>query len=238
MNAKTKNIITQAAPIVLCALFALMPLFEFIALCTGLDFRINAELALAVIFALLSAAALAFSLVYKPKYNKAGKILLTLALPLSILTALSFVTGSNNWSFLFALIWCGCALLLYIKFVPDSNLKALSAIVSVLLAIAFAVIWLWGLISTAFISDITVHSEHPSIDGYYKAEVCVSDSLIGSKTVVRISRAEKEFGVLLGRFWQYPTEIYEGEDYEYKTVQINWLDESTVIINGNEYVIE
>jgi hypothetical protein len=102
---------------------------------------------------------------------------------------------------------------------------------------ALGVIWAWGILSGIFVSELVVDSEYISIDGQYKAEVCIDDSLLSTKTVVRIARTDDEFGVIVGRFYKKSAIVYEGEDYEYKTVQINWLDETTVIINGREYSV-
>lgn len=237
MNEKTKNTIQLIIPIALCVIFVIFPIFELIALCTGLEFRIHGEAAFAIIFALFAIASTVFLFIFKPKYKRVGKILLTLAAPLSLLTSICFICGDWAASVIFALIWSGCVFALYIKLVPDSNFKAAAAVVSVLLAIAFVVIYLWGVIYSAFISKTEINSTYPSIDGYYQAELGTEKSLISTKTVIYISRTDAEFGVLLGSFWKKPLLVYEGEDYEVKTAQINWLDESTVIINGEEYAV-
>lgn len=237
MNAKTKKIIELTVPIVLCTLFAIFPVLELIGLCTGLEFRIHGEAAFAVIFAVLSVSATVFFFIFKPSFSRTGRIFLTFAAPLSLLTAISFVCAEWGASVIFALVWLGCVFALYIKFLPDSNGKAITAAVSVLLAIALVVIYLWGIIYGAFVSKTEITSTFPSIDGYYQAELGTEKSVLSTKTVIYVSRTEAEFGALFGSFWQESKLIYEGEEYEVKLAQINWLNETTVVINGEEYYI-
>lgn len=237
IKPQTKALVARIAPIVLFVLFALIPIFELISLFTGLDFRINGEMAFGIIFALISLAGALFFLIFKARIQNAAKILTIFTLPLALITAISFACGENKWTILPMLIWLASVLALYIKLVPDSNLKAFSAVISVLLVITLGVVWCVGVVGDIFVSELSVESEYISIDERYKAEVCIDDSLFGAKTVVRISRTDAEFGVLIGRFWRESAIVYEGEDYEYRTVQINWLDETTVVINGREYVI-
>ncbi|MBR6783225.1 MAG: hypothetical protein IKM32_00880 [Clostridia bacterium] len=238
MNKKTLNIIQQTIPILLCVIFAIFPIFELFALCLNLEFRIHGEIAMAVIYALLAVASAVLSLVYKLKYNRAGRILLIISAPLSLLSALCFACGEWGGSVIFAIIWVVCVFLLYIKFVPDSNFKAITAAISVLLGITVVVCYLVSVIYTAFFSSVSVESVYPSIEGNYQAELGTEESLLSTKTVVYITRTDSEASVVFGSYWKKPILVYEGEDYEYKTAQIVWLDESTVIINGEEYAVE
>ena len=237
LDKKIVSTVGLIAPIVLFVLFALIPLFELIAALTGLDFVIGGQMLFALLLMLLSLAAAAFFAIFKPEISKANEFLLLFALPLGLISAISFAVGSNKWTVIPMLIALSCLLSLYNHFVPDGNIKAASAVVSVLLAMAFGVVWAWGVLSGIFVSELVVDSEYISIDGQYKAEVCIDDSLLSTKTVVRIARTDAEFGVIVGRFYKKSAIVYEGEDYEYKTVQINWLDETTVIINGREYSV-
>lgn len=234
---KARNTVLMIIPIALCAVFAIVPIFELIGLIKGLDFVLYSELAIVIVQTLLAVGATVALFILKPRYERTGRIFLMLGAPISLLNALCFANSERGSSIIFALICAGCIFALFLKFVPDSNLKATSAVFSVLITIAIVVVYLIGLVYGAFINKYTVSETFTSIEGNYVAELGTSESLMGTKTVVYVARAEAEFGAVLGSYWQKPVCIYEGEDYEVKTAVISWLDENTVIINDGEYKI-
>lgn len=227
--------VIYAIPIVLCVLLLIVPILELIGVANGLDFFHYNEIVTVVLQTVLTVGATVTLFVLKPEIDLTGRIFLTLLTPIALLNALCFYDGVWGLSVIFAVVWGGCALALFIKFVPDSNLKATSAVFSVLIAIAFVGMYLVNLIYVSFFNERTVKSEYPSMYGTYVAEVGTTESAFGTKTTVYIAKAEPEFKALIGYYQAKPTEIYEGEEYEVKTALISWLDDETVIINDQAY---
>ena len=235
MDAKQiKKIALTAIPIVLCVWFVIVPLYEAIGLLIGLDFSLYNEVLIAVLQTIFAIGATVAVFIFKPKYSKYLRMCLLLLFPISLLNALSFANGEWGGSIICALIWCGCIFSIYLKFVPDSVVKALSAIFSVLVAIAFCVVYVWSLVS-GVLSDKTVEDSYESLNGSYVAEVIVEESLLGSKSLVIVKRATPEIGAFFGSYQAPEMKVYEGESHEAETIMINWLDDETVVINGNGY---
>ena len=224
-----------AIPIVLCVLLLIVPILELIGLVNGLDFFLHSEIVTVVLQAVLTVGATVTLFVVKPEIDLTGRIFLTLLTPIALLNALCFYDGVWGLSVVFAIIWCGCAIALFIKLVPDSNGKATSAVFSVLIGIAFVGMYLVNLIYVSFFNERIVESECPSMYGTYVAEVGTTEGAFGTKTTIYIAKAEPEFKAVIGYYQAKPTKIYEGEEYEYKTAIISWLDDETVIINDQAY---
>lgn len=233
---KIKHIALYSIPIAICVIFAIVPIFKAIGSMIGLDFLLYNEVLIAILQAVLAIGAVVAIFILKPKYSTLPRLCLLLSTPISLLNALCFASGEWGGSMICALIWCGCIFALYLKFVPDSVVKALSAIVSVLVLIVICVVYVWSLISGA-ISDVKVKSTYKSLDGTYIAEVRIEDSLLSSKSSIYIKRAEAEFGAFLGSYHAPEMLVFEGEAHEAETVMINWLDDETVVINGEAYKI-
>lgn len=234
---KAKNAIMTAIPIVLCLLLLLVPILELVGLCKGLEFSLNNELALVIVQAVLAVGALVAFLVIKPEPNLACRISLLLAAPIAVANALCFVDSESIASLIIALICGGCVFTIYLRFLPDSNLKAASAVISVLLTILLAVLFVWGLIYGSVIKQKTVHEEIASPNGEYIAVVCSEKSLFGTDTVIYIRKAEPEGKALFGSYRVPDMLVYEGEDHEVKSAVLSWLDDETLIINDRAYAV-
>ncbi len=230
------KILKLAIPIALCVIFLIVPLFELVGLLNGLDFNLYNEMVIGIVQTVLAVAALVGLLILKPEYGWTGIIFLMLALPISLLNAMCFVGGSWVGSIFLAIIWCGCILTLYIRFVPDNAFKAMSAVLSVLITVAIVVIYLWGLVS-GFMGSDTVEETIPSPNGKYVLEITTEESLLSSKMAVKVRLASPVSGALLGDYSADAVTVYEGEPHEADTAKIEWKNESTIVIDGNEYVV-
>ena len=225
-------------PIVLCVMLILVPFMEFIGLITGTEFELYSETAMVIVQAVLCAGAVTALFIIKPRYDKLGRTFVILLLPFSIANGLCFVDPAWAWSPLFVLAVCGCSLAIYVRFSSDSVGKAISAVFSVLASIAVIVLYVYNLVYGSFFSDVTVKKTVPSPDGNYVAEVVTDASVLGDKTRVNVRRSEQLFGVVIGGFSEKAQLVYTGADYEVDTVKIIWENESTVLVNGNEFIIE
>ena len=223
-------------PIVLCIILLIVPCLELFGLVNGLDFIPNNEIVLVIAQAVLTIGATVALFILKPTYNTIGNIFLSLLSPIAILNALCFADGSWKFSIIFALIWASCSFALYFKFVPDSYLKATSAVFSVLIAIAFVVLYIINLIGNS-LTTVSIKDSYPSMHDTYVAEIKLHENkLFGeNKMSVDIAKSEPEFKNFIGRFEAKSAEIYTGEEYETKTVIVSWLDDETVIVNDSAY---
>lgn len=221
-------------PIVLCVLLLIVPVFEIFGLINYLDFIPHNEIVLAIVQTVFAVGATIALFVLKPTYDITGRIFLTLLAPIAILNSLCFADASWKFTVIFAVVWGGCAFALYYKFVPDSYFKATSAVFSVLLTIAFVVLYLINLIHGS-ISEQTLESSYPSMHGTYTAEVYTTKSIGGTGMSVEIAKTEPDFDNFIGYFQAKPITIYVGEEHETKTAIITWLDDETVIINDTAY---
>ena len=233
---KVKKIALRSIPIALLAVFIILPFLELIGFLTELDFTVYSEKVLSILQSLLAIGAVVAVYIFKPRFEFWEKLCLLAALPFVIINAFTFVNGEWGGAVIFALISCACVFVLYLKFLPDSVLKAISAIVSVLLAILLCIVFLWNLISGA-ISDRKLEDKYESLNNVFVAEVFIEESLISSKAVVVIRPVEPEFGALFGSFSAPEMVVLEGEAHIAETVMINWLDDETVVINGDAYKI-
>ncbi len=234
------KIATLVIPIVLCVLFIILPIFELVAFTNDLEFFLYAEPAIVIIESILALGSAIALFVMRQKLDWIGKLFVILLLPITLCNAFCFVDSEWDKSIFISLIMIVSVLAVYLFFVPDSVPKALSAIVSVLLAVGILTCYIIFdvFIPKAFPHD--VQKEIKSTKGTYIAEVLISkdNPLEGEKTVIEVRMVEPKTGAVLGRYDYKPMEIYKGESYEIETLVIEWKDDSTLLIAGKEYPVK
>ncbi len=223
-------------PIVLCVMLVILPIFELIALLSGLDFNIYSELVMPIILTVLAVGAVIAIYIMKPDYGRTGKIFCNLLTPLALLNALCFVDCNSFVTVILAIIWSGCVFAIYLKFVPDGFFKAASAVVSVLLTIAFVALYLVVNVLGNVTNTRTIEETLESPDGALYAEISTVDALFGEKMEV-VVRDNSPTGALFGSYTYKDQTVYEGEPHETQTARIEWKDDDTLLINGTEYDI-
>ncbi len=233
---KIKNIAMKVVPVAVLVFFMTLPLYELIGFLTELEFSLYSEKAISILQALLAIGAVVSVFIFKPRFVLYEKLCLLFAFPLSIINVFSFIDGEWGGAVILAIISCGCILAIYLRFLPDSVAKAISAIVAVLLAIVVCIVFIWNLVS-GVISDRKLDDKYESLNKTFVAEVFIEESLISTKTVVTVRPSEAEFGAIIGSFSAPEMIVFEGEAHAAETIMINWLDDETVIINGDAYKI-
>lgn len=223
-----------AIPIILCILFVIVPVFELIGVINGLDFVLENEIITVSVQAFFAVAAAVILFITKPEYNRTGRAFLMLLIPISLFNTLCFVDSSRNYSILIAVISFSCLFALYIKFVPDSRIKATSAVFSVLIAICIAVIYLFNLFSGIIVEQETITTLDSPM-GTYTAYIYSEESPLSSKSSFEIKKNVPEIKAIIGNYFKKNDVIYEGEAYEAKTAKVSWQDDNTFIINEKEY---
>ncbi|MBR5285826.1 MAG: hypothetical protein IKU30_02915 [Clostridia bacterium] len=233
---KIKNIAMKVVPVAVLVFFMTLPLYELIGFLTELEFSLYSEKAISILQALLAIGAVVSVFIFKPRFVLYEKLCLLFAFPLSIINVFSFIDGEWGGAVILAIISCGCIFAIYLRFLPDSVAKAISAIVAVLLAIVVCIVFIWNLVS-GVISDRKLDDKYESLNKTFVAEVFIEESLISTKTVVTVRPSEAEFGAIIGCFSAPEMIVFEGEAHAAETIMINWLDDETVIINGDAYKI-
>lgn len=227
-----------AVPIALCVIFALYPILEIIALFIKPEFLLYSELVFAIVQAVIAAGALGAVIYFKLEFDKLGQAFGIWALPLAMLNAFCFIINGLSICWIFALISAGCVFYIYLKFIPDSTQRAVSAVFSVLLAFVLGFSMIWNLVSPIF-SSKTVIREIESNNGEYIAVLGTSKSLFGTKTVIEIKKSEPEIGLIIGGYFKKPITVFEGEEHVALNAKISWdeLNDDVIIVNGTEITV-
>ena len=221
----------------LCVLFVFLPIFELIALLTDLEFTLYSDLVISIIQTVLSVGAAVAIFIMRPELGVTEKILLNIITPLSIINALCFIESDGIAPIILVVISALSMFALYVKFVPDSAFKATSAVFSVLLTIGFVVGYLViGLLGDV-INERNVTETIESSDGVYIAEISSVKGILGDEMEVRVYPAEAKARVLIGSYTYSPISLYTGEPHETQTANIEWKDNATLVINGQEHNI-
>lgn len=230
MNVK-KAIV--ALPITLCVIFAIYPILEIIALFIKPEFLLYSETVFTVVQAVIAALSLGAVIYFKLEFDELGQSFGIWALPLSMLNAFCIIINGLSICWIFALISAGCVFFIYLKFIPDSTQRAVSAVFAVLLAFVLGFAMIWNLVLPIF-SSKTVLREIESNDGQYIAVLGTSKSLFGTKTIIEIKKADPEAGLIIGGYFKKPTIVFEGEEYVALNAKIAWdeLNDEILIVNG------
>ncbi len=224
-------------PIILFIAMLILPVFELVGLILGLDFVLFSEPAVVITQAVLIFAAMIAFLIINPEFGRTERILFIWLLPLSLLNALSFTGAEWGLSVVFAIVWAVCCLVMYIKFVPDGVFKAISAVCSILIAVAFVVMYLIFSVFQPITVDKTVTETQESPSGEYIAEEIAVDGIFSDKMQIIVKKANPVANAVLGCYEDKSIVIYEGEFHETEVSKFSWKDDSTIIINDEEYPV-
>ncbi len=227
-----------AIPIALCVIFAIYPILEIIALFIKPEFLLYSDLIFAVIQTVIAGGALGFIIYAKPELDSLGNSFAIWALPISMLNAFCFILNGLGISWIFAIASGVCVYIIYLKFIPDSTQRAVSAVFSVLLAFAIGFAIVWNLLFPLF-SSRTVLREIESNDGEFIAELGTAKTLFGTKTVITVKKAEPEANLLIGGYFKKTITVFEGEEYIALNAKIAWdeLNDDVIIVNGTAITV-
>ncbi len=226
--------ILNYAPALLLVLFAVTPLMTLIALCRGEYFRLSAGDMWGAIIAVLAVGLAVATLILRVEYDLCGSILVIIALPLSLLR-LACLAAHGVPTFILAVLSAAAVLVLYIRLVNDSYGKAAGAVFSVLFLIAALLLFAID-IAKGYITNETVESSLDSPSGEYVAEVVrVTRPIIGDSSAVRVGYDGTVSKNFLGGFYKRSKKLYSGTESEIYSVRIEWKDDHTLIINGEEF---
>lgn len=159
---------------------------------------------------------------------------------LPLITAVNFTVYVFKYESLsIALIMGVClvfAAVIAEKILNSTKAKMFSVVTSGFLCFVSIIFSLLIVFSSCF-SEKTLESHILSPNRTYYADVInVDQGALGGNTVVYVHRS-RGVNLFLVSFLKNPQEIYVGEWGESETMQIEWKNENTLIIDGKEYVI-
>ena len=126
-------------------------------------------------------------------------------------------------------------------------LKIICGGISIIPMIILFLVTCMGLLVSAFgivehfcgeFGKTSVVKQVASPDQSYVAEVLdVDQGALGGNTLVKIKGIGKEIPFLLGKLVPEEKNVYEGDWDEFETMDIQWKDNGTLLIDGNEYSV-
>lgn len=123
------------------------------------------------------------------------------------------------------------------KVLKSNKGKVLSVISSGFICLVALVFSLF-VVSSSYLFTRSLEKHIVSPDRTYYAEVVnVDQGALGGDTVVYVHRS-RGINLFFLSFNRIPQKVYSGEWGEYKTMQIEWKNESCLVIDSKEYNIE
>lgn len=118
----------------------------------------------------------------------------------------------------------------------DKDLKALSLIISGLLAVPACFLLFFGMLFGDLGSSNVVKTVESPSGNYYAEVIDCNEGALGGSTYVEISRKEEE--VELPFFLEKKKEnirVYTGRWGEFEDMEIYWKGDDIIVINSQEY---
>ncbi|MBQ3073367.1 MAG: hypothetical protein IJD19_01665 [Ruminococcus sp.] len=216
-----------------------LPIGTLASFFSGYCFELISYRTVSAVIALLALACAVLSLVMKDELrSKISSVLYILSAPLSLLNMLFYMFKCPSvivGACMFIYFLCCCYLC--VKHGKIKPLKLTAVIISASLAIP---VFLLSLIFIVFgnIGQNTVTNSAVSPNGYYTAEVIDSDQgALGGDTLVKVYE-NTEVNAIIFKIFKRPQTVYFGNWGEAKNMQMYWKDNSHLVINSVEFLIE
>lgn len=231
--------IISAISVILLIFYSFVPLSSLIASSMGYSFVLRNYTISAIIVFIVSVIAIVMLLIDKDKeMTWIGRVSALLLLPISFINWLYYILLSE-WKFMILcmLICSVCAFLYLIRYGNWKGLKIVIIIIGVLMFIPLSVFSLIDCIFNDFGCNTVVKTIYSS-DEKYKAEVIDRDQgSLGGDTLVNVYEVQTGIDLYVLKIAKKPQCVYLGDWGEYQNMEISWIDEHTLIINGVTYAI-
>ena len=224
-----------------CLLFimtAILPLGRLISALFGYTFELINIFTFSVIIAVISVFAVIFSFISKEKTDSKITVLSHILLPLSFINAVFCIFESGQIAVVICvLISVVCSFFLMVR---NTMSKVRKIVISVLFALMTAFLLFFAFIMLMFgtIGQTTIDRTVESPDNSRYAQVLIIDQgALGGNTVVDVYE-RKEINAGIFKIKKKPQTVYIGEWGESENMQIYWKDDTCLVINSEEYVLE
>ena len=171
--------------------------------------------------------------------TKCVRVLFLLSVPLSLIGAMFYIVISGDlWTAGSCLASFAVCLVLALLHVPKSGGKSAAVIVSVVLAVPVGFLCFISLVfGDIGVTTVVRSVESPS--GSYRASIIDDDQgALGGATLVTVARTGPVFNAGLFRMVPIEKEIYSGKWGAFETMELEWIDDGCLSINGRPYPVE
>lgn len=213
------------------------PLGWLLSYYSGYNFAWQNATVVAVVLAVGFVAAVVGDVLLQDRvHNVLSAVMWVLTPPLVLINGLLQASG-GVFVILCYVLSAGCSLYLAIRRGRPLVLKIITLVESggwiVLIALATLIVMVFG----GLAGEETVVKTLPSPEGTYYAEVVDSDQgAMGGATYVQVYHPPV-FSCFLFKVENPPAVAYEGRWGAYKHMEIHWVDDSNLMINGELYPI-
>lgn len=218
---------------ILLALYGFVPVCCLLAGSMGYHFSLRNYEVFAVLLAVVSVGGIVAAFADREReMMTGGRVAVSLMLPISLINWL-VVIWSSEWGYtLLCMIICSvCALIYLIRYGRKLALKIAVGVLSVILFLPLCLVSFFDLIFNDFGENTVVETVY-SPDEVYRAEVIDEDQgALGGSTIVRVYDTRREFDLYLFRVWKNSKCVYTGEWGVWKTMEIHWEEDHTLVVN-------
>ena len=232
---------TSVSTVVLVCLYLFLPIAKLYAVLKGYEMALRGALPIALVLAALSLWVTVGLLVWQEKMtSKADRVLSvfsTLLFPFAFLHWAIFLplSGWNFAGIIVAVLSLLCFAVLLFRSVQPAPMKIISGFLALLVALPVS---LWVLISPVVgdfgLSNVVAEAKSPK--GSYVAQVFHENrGMFGASNYVRVrsETVDKELAFL--SFTKSPVRFTGNWGERKDSVQIEWQDDETLLINGEAY---
>jgi len=222
----------------LFALMLLLPVGMYVTGNFGYVFHLRGAAVFVTLIGALSAAAAALSFTHKELHGNILFCVLSILLaPLSLLHAVCYVLAFRQlYIVIHVCLTIAACVCLVVRHVRLTVPKTIVLSVSGTLLIPIELICLVALTFGNF-GHNTVIQTLDSPNGTYRAQVIDNDQgALGGATLVEVQDTRK-FDALLFTVEKESVRVYTDSWRAYETMQIQWQDDDTLLINGMDYPI-
>lgn len=220
-------------PPLLLSIQSFLPVCELVSLLAELDFTLYDARLYALVCTVSTIAVTVTLLLCELAPTRPRNGIYLLILPMSIINGLCWGAFRTAWAAALALVDVGFVAIVFYRRAGSGRI--LVSMLCLLLGMFAA--WIGSLVH--FIGGMThdtVVWELTSPQGSYTAQIIDnSQGAMGGATYVDVQDHRGDVDLLVGRFSRREIRIYSGKTGEYQDLQIEWLDEQTLIINGERY---
>ena len=232
---------TSISTVVLFCLYMILPIANLFAFLKGYDLSLSGALPTAVVLAVLSLLVTVGLLIWQggmtSKVDRVLAAFSTLLFPLAFIHWAIFLPLSD-WSIAVIVIAVLCLLffaVLLFRSVQPAPMKIFSGFLALLVALPVS---LWVLIAPVLgdfgFSSVVMEAKSP--EGSYVAQVLYENrGMFGARTYVKVRSEKVDMELPLLSFTKSPVRFTDDWGERKDSVQIEWQDDETLLINGKAY---
>ncbi len=232
----------KAISILICLQFVLAvfyPVGILISSLFGYEFILISPLIFAIVTAVFSVCVVILDLCFKHIVeNKVICVLLSIYLPLSLIGAVLYMFACpEKWVVVSVFVTAICCGFLSVKHGRPLVIKVLALILSVLMLFHVGLCGFFVFIFGLFGQSTVVQTVKSPSGNYYAEVIDSDDGALGGDTIVYVYEKSK-LDLFIFKVEKKPQRVYLGPWGEFNNMQIYWKNDSCLVINSVDYIIE